>query len=56
MVTRGRLTDQMCCWVQRVIVVLLVLGKVSFEYCKLVVDFRCLGVCLLLLALHRAFS
>ena len=30
MVTRGGLTDHMCCWVQRVVVVLLNLGKVSF--------------------------
>ena len=29
MVTRGGLKDQMCCWVQRVVVVLLVIGKVS---------------------------
>ena len=55
MVTRGRLTYQMCCWVQRVVVVLLVLGKVSCAQCKLVVEFICTGGCLALIALRRPF-
>ena len=43
MVTRGRLTDNICCWVQIVVVVPLVLSKVSCVQCKRVVNLAVQG-------------
>ena len=56
MVTRGGLTDHMCCWVQRVVVVLLVLGKVSCAQRKLIIEFGYPGRVLALLAVREAWS
>ena len=55
MVTRGGLTDQMCCWVQIVLVVLLVLSKVRCVQRKLVVEFVYPGRFLALLEVHGAW-
>ena len=54
MVTRGGLTDQMCCWVQIVVVVLLVIGKVSCIQHKLIGEFGYPGSFLALLVVRGA--
>ena len=52
MVSRRRLTDQMCCWVQIIVLVTLILGDVSHAQSKIIIEMGCPGGSLLLIVLR----